>query len=104
MITDITFQYLAPGASRPDDITLTDVHSILEANSFIPAPGDIVTMAVCCPESERGKLRSFKVLARNFVYAHNRVDNDGIGEIIGCSIFVIATDVKDDEVGVDFKE
>lgn len=103
MKTRITFQYQAPGQSKPDDITLTDVMSELSPGSSVPMPGDIVSMQVCWPEEDRNKFKAFRVLARHFMYTHEHVDvggSDGIGKISDCQIFVVVTDADDDEPGV----
>jgi hypothetical protein len=109
--TDITFQYLAPGASRPDDVTLTDVKTELGPGAQVPAVGDIVTLQRASPRSpdeQHGSWRSFKGVGRNFAYGNEIVEGEtgiaGIGGILGSTIFVIVTDPQGDEVGLDIKE
>lgn len=93
MKIDIKFQYLAPGASRPDDRTLPDGAIEVNNNNVIPALEDIVSI------SDNNGFRSFKVIGRNFVYGYT-----SIGEVAGCTVFITVTDVSEDEIGVDIKE
>lgn len=106
MDTYITFQY-KPEGKRPDDITLTDVHTLLTAGSVVPGVGDIVTIQLASTlrefQGEReGSFRSFQVIGRNFAY--NTEDGRGSEKFIRCDIYIIVTDVDDDVVGVDIKE
>lgn len=107
-ITDITFQYLAPDASRPDDITLTDVKTELGAGAQVPPVGDIVTLQIAHPRSsdeQRGSWKSFKVVGRNFFYG-NEITGEGmgIGRTVGSTIFIIVTDPDGNELGLDVKQ
>ncbi|MEP0885824.1 hypothetical protein NDI49_30305 [Trichocoleus sp. ST-U3] len=93
MKIDIKFQYLAPGASRPDDKTLPNGALEIDNNNVIPALGDIISI------SDKNGFRSFKVAGRNFVYGYTLS-----GEVAGCTVFITVTDVSEDEIGVDIKE
>lgn len=85
----------------PDDITLPDVLTELDARDSVPNVGDIVTMLPQPPATGLTEFRSFKVVARNFVYAYESAESARLGY---CDVFLIVTDAADDELGVDFAE
>lgn len=106
MDTYITFQY-KPKGKRPDDITLTDVLTKLDASSQVPIIGDIVTLQLASnirefQTSQPGNFHNFQVVGRNFVCSTE--DGLGSGKLKRCDIFIIVTDVNDDVIGVDIKE
>src|ERR671933_353538 len=112
--THITFQYLPPEAEEPDDLTLGDIHTERLPSAQGPAVGDFVTLPIAhprAPSEQVGSCQSFKVVGRNFAYSHQHIrgegespPREGIGPVVGSTIYVIVTDPAGDEVGLNFRE
>ncbi len=95
MRTRITFQYLAPGSKVPDDRTLPDVMTELDAGDSAPNVGDIVTMQ---PSSRDGSLtgfESYRVVSRTFFYSR---DIGATGEWFDCQVYVMVTDASEEDI------
>lgn len=65
----IEFQYLAKGANRPDNMTLSDAGYLVEAGEPIPSKGDCIMIEICNPFEKRGNIGHFKVVSRHFMYS-----------------------------------
>ncbi|ENX07670.1 MULTISPECIES: hypothetical protein [Acinetobacter] len=65
----VEFQYLAKGADRPDNITLSDAGYLIEQGEPIPSKGDCIMIEICSPIDKRGNFGHFKVIARHFMYS-----------------------------------
>jgi len=95
MRVQMTFQYLPPGAKVPDELTIADTFYELQAGDAVPNIGDIVTMLVKLPTAgRRPDMRSLKVVARNFFYAHS----GETGELARCQIYIIVADPDEDDI------
>ncbi len=111
METYITFQY-KPEGRRPDDITLSDVPTLLPKGSMLPNIDDIVTIELASVAREFqneqvGNLKQFQVGGRHFVYvAEDKIGSKGekVKTFTHCNIVVVVTDVDDDIIGSDIKE
>jgi hypothetical protein len=107
--TDLTFQYLAPDAAQPDDITFTDVQTALPPGAQVPAVGDIVTLQISTPRNpseRRWVFESFKVVGRNFVYSNATASGGTLasGAIIHNVIYIIVSDLTGNEIGLNFRD
>lgn len=67
----IEFQYLAKGASKPDNVTLIDSGYTVESGEPIPNIGDCISAEICFPLEKKGFVGHFKVVARHFFYHGN---------------------------------
>lgn len=100
MRTRIMFQYVVPGATKPDDLTLPDILSDLEAGDA-PNIGDLVTVQPSSPDGRIMPIETYKVVARNFLYTQQ---GGGSSELIDCQIFVMVTDAAEEEIGFNIAE
>jgi len=101
MRTRVMFQYVAPGTTKPDDLTLPDVLSELEAGDAAPNIGDLVTMQPSSPDGQIMPFETYKVVARHFLYTQ---EGGGSSLLIDCQIFVMVTDAAEDEIGYTIAE
>jgi hypothetical protein len=95
MRTRIAFQYLSPDSSRPDDRTLPQVFAEMSAEDTVPHVGDIITMLPQPPSRGLTNFESFKVVARNFMYAYGGPE---LNEFVDCQIFLTLTDPDEDDI------
>ena len=64
----IQYQYLKEDGSKPDTITLSDVHHKIESGEPIPSKGDFVILQYTYPEEKRECYGHFEIIARHFFY------------------------------------
>ena len=64
----IQYQYLKEGDSKPDAITLSDVHHKIESGNLLPSKGDFVLLQYTYPEEKRGCYGHFEIISRHFFY------------------------------------
>lgn len=85
----IEFQYMAPGASRPED-AVQEEELVFDDNTFmaIPDVGD----TVMCTLSADGNAADFKVLSRHFSY----LKDTGSGP--WCIVNIVVSDVSPEEM------
>lgn len=90
----LAFQHLALGSTKPNESILAGSYTEISDGTIIPSPGDIIQMQVINPPENRGNIRSFKVLARNYFYVTPTLEN-----ITQCTITIVVADAQDTEVG-----
>lgn len=88
----IQFQYQAPGATQPEEVTISDVMTELQSGAAVPSVGDIVALMVGNPRN----FRTFKVIGRYYHYSYE-AERD---IIFDCQIIVIVTDPEGNEIGL----
>lgn len=86
----IQYQYLKEGSSKPDTITLSDVHHKIESGEPIPSRGDFVMLQYTSPEEKRECYGHFEIVSRHFFYTPDGNQQDD-------SIFIVkdAPDLPD---------
>ena len=78
----IQFQLLKKGGSKPDTISLTDVHHAIPDNCQAPTIGDCVVLEYTSPSERLGNHGHFKIISRHFFYDSKGVQQQDIIAIV----------------------